>query len=96
MIEAGIAGTPIVATEVGGMPEMARHLESALFVPRGDIGALAASITSLLTNLDLAGRLAENSRLRAMTRTPATMADEVLQVLESAAGMTQRPVATNP
>jgi glycosyltransferase involved in cell wall biosynthesis len=95
MIEAGIAGTPIVATDVGGMPEMAKHLESALFVRRGDIGALSASITSLLTNLDLADRLAKQSRLRAISRTPETMANEVLQVLESAAGMTHRTVTTN-
>lgn len=93
IIEAGFAGTPIVATEVGGIPEMVQHQHSALLVRRGDIRALAASMTSLLTNLELAGQLAEQSRLLAMRRTAAMMSYEVLQAIESAAAGPQ-PVVT--
>lgn len=96
ILEAGIAGTPTVATAVGGMPEMIQHQYSGLLVPRGDVQALSESITSLLTDPELAGRLAEQSRLRAISRTPEMMANEVLQVLESAAGRSRnRGVSTD-
>jgi glycosyltransferase involved in cell wall biosynthesis len=85
VIEAGLAGTPVVATNVGGIPEMIQDQHSALIVPRGDIVALASSMSSLLTNLALATRLAEEARLLAMKRTAETMADEVLRAIESAA-----------
>jgi glycosyltransferase involved in cell wall biosynthesis len=97
IIEAGVAGTPIVATNVGGMPEMIQHEHSGLLTQRGDIRGLASSITSLLTNLELAGGLAAQSRLRAISRTSAMMSQEVIQAIESAAlRPTSRPRSGRP
>jgi glycosyltransferase involved in cell wall biosynthesis len=84
IIEAGVAGTPVVATDVGGIPEMIQNQYSALIVPRGDVEALASSVITLLSNVALARRLAEQARLVAITRTAEIMADEVLQAIESA------------
>jgi glycosyltransferase involved in cell wall biosynthesis len=58
LLEAMIANLPIVATEVGGVPEMLANNESALLVPPNDPPSLATAISSLLTDKVLAQRLA--------------------------------------
>lgn len=44
MLEAMAAGTPLVLTEVGGIPDVVEHEKTALLVPPGDAPALAAAI----------------------------------------------------
>lgn len=46
-LEAAEAGLPIIATRAGGAEERLRDRESALLYDPGDIGALAANITTL-------------------------------------------------
>ena len=58
MLEAMSAGVPVVATSVGGVPEIAEHGKSALLVSVGDIGALALSMTRLLRDPSLGRSLA--------------------------------------
>jgi glycosyltransferase involved in cell wall biosynthesis len=53
--EALRAGTPLVATRAGGMPELLG--EGALLVPVGDADALAGALSDVLTDPDLARRL---------------------------------------
>lgn len=47
VIEAAIAGLPIIATRVGGIPEIVEHERSALLVPHGDVSDLAHAYTKL-------------------------------------------------
>jgi glycosyltransferase involved in cell wall biosynthesis len=47
LLEAGAAGLPIVATAVGGNPEVVRNGESGLLVPPGDPAALAEAMLRL-------------------------------------------------
>jgi glycosyltransferase involved in cell wall biosynthesis len=61
VLEAMAANLPIVATAVGGVPEMIANNESALLVPPNDPPTLAAGIASLLTDKDLAQRLAKEA-----------------------------------
>jgi glycosyltransferase involved in cell wall biosynthesis len=58
------AGTPLVATAVGGLPDMVDHGESALLVPRRDPGALAAALDELLADPDRRTALAAAARER--------------------------------
>ncbi len=61
LLEAMAAGLPIVATAVGGVPEVVSHDESALLVPAKEPDALAAAIARVLTEQNLAARLTTNS-----------------------------------
>ena len=61
------AGTPLVATAVGGLPDMLEDGRSAVLVPRRDPGALAAGIERLLAAPEEGRALAEEAR-RALER----------------------------
>jgi len=68
-------GTPVLATRVGGVPEVVRDGENGLLVPTGDVDAIAGAI----------GRLAADGELRAAlaSRAPASVAElDETRVLE--------------
>jgi L-malate glycosyltransferase len=46
-LEALSCGVPVVASEVGGLPELVRHGETGLLAPVGDVAAMAAHVLSL-------------------------------------------------
>ena len=58
ILEAMALRRPVVATAVGGVPEMVEHERSGLLVPPGDESALADAIARLLTDHPLADTLA--------------------------------------
>ena len=65
ILEAMAAGRPVVATRVGGNPELVRDRETGLLVPPEDESALAAALETVLANPDLARDWGENARRRA-------------------------------
>jgi L-malate glycosyltransferase len=64
LLEAMAAGTPVVATRVGGNPELITHEKTGLLVPPGDVDALAAAILRLVREPALARSMAEAARQR--------------------------------
>lgn len=68
VLEAMAANLPIVATAVGGVPEILEDNESALLVPANDPRAMAAAIARVLGDQDLAQRLTTNSAALVATR----------------------------
>jgi glycosyltransferase involved in cell wall biosynthesis len=64
LVEAMAAGRPIVASRVGGIPDLVRHGENGLLVPPRDDGTLAESISLLLSNPALAARMGARGRAR--------------------------------
>jgi len=55
-------GLPVVATAVGGVPDLLAHDQSALLVPDNDDMAMAAAVLRLVNDPELSGRLSMNGR----------------------------------
>jgi glycosyltransferase involved in cell wall biosynthesis len=68
VLEAMAHGRPVVATPVGGTPEVVVDGETGLLVPPRDPQALAAALRRLLDDADLRRRLGEAGRARAVER----------------------------
>src|SRR2546429_9663742 len=57
-------GTPVIASRVGGIPDIVEDGVSGLLVPPGDADALAAAVRRLRDDPALARRLGEAGRRR--------------------------------
>jgi glycosyltransferase involved in cell wall biosynthesis len=64
LMEATSVGLPIVATSVGGVPQILEDEVDALLVPPGDPGALAAAMTRLASDQQLRERLGRAAKQR--------------------------------
>ena len=81
LLEAMAAGIPVVATPVGGIPEIVTHGESALLVPPQNPGAMAEAINLLLSSPGTAISLAQQARANVETDyTPEARARSLLQI----------------
>ena len=67
MMEAMAARLPIVATAVGGNPELVRNGENGLLVPYGDEPSLAAKLEELLSDGARAAEMGAKGRARVET-----------------------------
>lgn len=64
LLEAMALGTPVVATRVGGVPDLIEHGESGVLIPPADPLAVARAINDLHANPHEALRLARNAQTR--------------------------------
>jgi phosphatidyl-myo-inositol dimannoside synthase len=60
--EAAAAGTPVVASRTGGLPEVVQDGRTGMLVSPGDPDVLAAAVCQLLDDSSLRQRLGENAR----------------------------------
>jgi len=63
-LECMAVGTPLVATAVGGIPDIVTHEKSALLVPPRDPAALADAMRRILTDHELSASLVSAARVR--------------------------------
>lgn len=81
LLEAMAANLPIVATAVGGVPEMLEDNESALLVPPNHPSSMAGAIARLLTDTKLAQLLTTNAATLVDTRyTPEKYVRSVVEI----------------
>lgn len=73
LIDALEAGLPVVATAVGGIPEIIRDPDNGRLVPADDPSALEAAVAGFLRDPALRARVSANNRLRARDFSPAAM-----------------------
>lgn len=62
IMEAMSEGKPVVATKVGGVPELVNHGRTGLLVPSRDIDKLASGVIKVLKNRELSKKLTQNAR----------------------------------
>lgn len=66
IMEALMCGLPVVATRVGGIPDLIQDNENGFLVDTNDVGGLAARLTEILSDHSLARRLGNNARALAV------------------------------
>jgi starch synthase len=67
-LEAMACGVPVVASAVGGIPEVVVDGQTGLLVPPGEPEALAAAVNRVLENPDLGRRMGQAGRERAVAQ----------------------------
>ncbi len=95
ILEAMALRRPVVATAVGGVPEMVVHEQTGLLVPPRDVPALAAAIVRLLTDHPLADTVARNGHdlvharfcLEHMVRAVSAIYEEGADVVAARSGV---------
>lgn len=64
ILEAQVLGKPVVATKVGGVPEVITDNQTGILVPVGDPKAMAGAISRVLKDKDLAASLIREAKKR--------------------------------
>jgi glycosyltransferase involved in cell wall biosynthesis len=82
LLEAMAAGLPIVATSVGGVPEIAADEVNALLVPARDPAAFGQSLQRALKQPGLAEKLKSNALARAREFSPESQARSLIQIYQ--------------
>jgi glycosyltransferase involved in cell wall biosynthesis len=62
IIESMYIGTPVISTNVGGLPDLNLHEQTCILVEKNDVNQLAESIFDLLNNKHLQEQLVINAR----------------------------------
>jgi 2-deoxystreptamine N-acetyl-D-glucosaminyltransferase/2-deoxystreptamine glucosyltransferase len=83
-VEALAVGTPVVATSVGGVPEVVTDGVEGLLVPPGRPDELAAAARRVLEEPGLRERLAEGARARAAELSSDAVYTRLERILEEA------------
>jgi glycosyltransferase involved in cell wall biosynthesis len=87
VLEAMVAGTPVVSTRVAGVPEMIEDGVHGLLVPVGAADAAADAVVRALSDVELSGRLASAASERVRTEFALdTMIDRVERLFLRLAG----------
>jgi glycosyltransferase involved in cell wall biosynthesis len=68
IMEAMAAGVPVVATNVGGVPDLIHHEEEGILIPPGDSKALNTAVTRLIQNPILRTQLGKRGARKIVER----------------------------
>jgi glycosyltransferase involved in cell wall biosynthesis len=91
LLEAMAAGCPVIATNVGGIPDVITDGVNGLLVPAGDRDGLALALHRLLVDRDLAAKLGHAARETIRRRFTTEHAIERLDQVYSGLGVRRRP-----
>ena len=71
-LEAMASGVPVIASDVGGLPEVVRHGETGYLAPVGDVDSMAGYALDLLQDAERCSRFCAAARKRAVELFPYT------------------------
>lgn len=80
LLEAMAAGTPVVATSVGGVPDLVEDKKNGLLVPPKDSQMLSDAIVTLLEDDKLRSEISKNNLAKAQLYSWGFVSDEVNKV----------------
>lgn len=89
--EGAARGLPLIATTVGGCPDILTHEENALLVPPGNAEAIATSIERIIDDSALRSRLISNGYSLAREGTFEALGQRVVADLDRITGRTSVP-----
>ena len=89
VVEAFCRGRAVVASRVGGIPDLVQDGKNGLLVEPGDLEALAAALVRILTDRELAERLGTGAAASAAmwTISPEEFASRLRALVERVAGL---------
>jgi len=85
VIEAMAAGVPVIASNIGGLPELVRDNHTGFLFAAGDADALTEKMRTLWDSPDLALNLGQHAREFAQTLSPEHYYRTIMNVYESLA-----------
>jgi 2-deoxystreptamine N-acetyl-D-glucosaminyltransferase/2-deoxystreptamine glucosyltransferase len=86
VVEALALGTPVIATAVGGVPEVVEDGVNGLLVPPNDVGALAKAIDRFFVDDELRDRLRAAATRSVARYAPEQVFGELERILVAAVG----------
>jgi glycosyltransferase involved in cell wall biosynthesis len=86
LLEAMAYGKPIVATRVGGIPDVLADGTEGIIVPPGDVAALATAVTELVADPVRASALGRAAKVRVAELGPDTIAKRLDLVYQEVIG----------
>jgi glycosyltransferase involved in cell wall biosynthesis len=97
VIEAMAAGIPVVATRVGGVPDVVENGRTGTLVPAGDPDALAAALIEIARDRGKALRMASEARREVASRyASGRLVDDISRLYLSALARKRRTAAPIP
>jgi glycosyltransferase involved in cell wall biosynthesis len=92
-IEAMSAGLPVIASNIGGLPDIISDGKNGILVEPGDVEALRAALARVLANSALRSRLRAAAKRRAADFAADVIVPQVEQAYEEVLATRQRPPA---
>ncbi len=83
LVEAMLLETPVVATDVGGNPELIRNGVDGVLIPPGDEAALRAALQDIAGHPEAARERARSALERAQAFTPETTVRQLVTLLQT-------------
>jgi len=80
LLDAQRRGIPVVAADVGGVPDIVENGVTGLLVPADDVTALARAARRLMVDLELRQSMSRAARERSLRRDPAMTAADYLDL----------------
>jgi len=83
VLEAMSLGLPVIATSVGGIPELVQDGETGVLIEDGDAETLSAAVLRLIASPELLQRMKNKAQLKAKTFSLSRMVEETERVLQT-------------